>query len=469
MERFIKISLYGVVFGFVLVLSSFFNLCSAQSVLTDAELKAKYQNNNIKILIVPGHDGESQTGTYFKGIYERDLNLQLADDLYNLLENDGHFSVFITRDKNGYLPIFENYFKDQATSTRLFIEKYKQITDSAIANGTFKVQTDGIDHPVVANDYALRLYGTNKWADENNIDIVINIHFDDYPGRSADQVGVYSGFSIYAPESQLVNSEISQSVAKSVSVELSKVQSSSDYQPEHTSVVDDQDLIAIGANSTLNAAAILVEYGYIYESQIINKNIRSVIFPEYAYKTYLGVVKFLDDNFKVNGYDSALLPYKFSNNLYFGMRNNSEVAKLQEMLNYEGFYSGPITGNFLHDTQQAVIDLQKNNTADISVASGYVGPQTVKLLNKKEIESFSYVWNDDLYYGMKNNADVRALQEILSLEGFYNGPITGNFLNLTRQSVITCQKKSKFSSNPGTGYVGPLTRGALNNLYSVSQ
>jgi hypothetical protein len=80
--------------------------------------------------------------------------------------------------------------------------------------------------------------------------------------------------------------------------------------------------------------------------------------------------------------------------------------------------------------------------------------------------SFSYTWNNDLYYGMTNNADVKALQQALTLEKVYSGLINGNFWSLTRQAVIDFQKKHNFANIPNTGYVGSYTRQVLNSLYS---
>lgn len=79
---------------------------------------------------------------------------------------------------------------------------------------------------------------------------------------------------------------------------------------------------------------------------------------------------------------------------------------------------------------------------------------------------FSYTWNKDLYYGIRNDSDVKALQKALIKEGVYSGEVTGNFFGLTRQAVIDFQKKRGFTNIPGTGYVGSYTRKVLNDLYS---
>ncbi len=79
--------------------------------------------------------------------------------------------------------------------------------------------------------------------------------------------------------------------------------------------------------------------------------------------------------------------------------------------------------------------------------------------------SFSYTWNTDLQYGMYNNPDVSALQEALTLQGLYSGPINGTFLSMTQDAVVLFQQKYGI---PGTGYVGALTRAELNALYGTA-
>jgi len=65
----------------------------------------------------------------------------------------------------------------------------------------------------------------------------------------------------------------------------------------------------------------------------------------------------------------------------------------------------------------------------------------------------------DLYFGLGEDADVRALQNFLTEAGFYRGPITGNFFEQTGEAVKKFQRKNKIKD---TGYVGSITRGVLN-------
>jgi peptidoglycan hydrolase-like protein with peptidoglycan-binding domain len=68
----------------------------------------------------------------------------------------------------------------------------------------------------------------------------------------------------------------------------------------------------------------------------------------------------------------------------------------------------------------------------------------------------------DLYYGLKNDNDVKCLQKMLSEKEpsiYGGGLITGNFLDLTKAAIQKYQQKYGL---PPTGYFGPLTRAVAN-------
>lgn len=67
----------------------------------------------------------------------------------------------------------------------------------------------------------------------------------------------------------------------------------------------------------------------------------------------------------------------------------------------------------------------------------------------------------NLSYG-STGADVIALQEFLTDQQVYTGPISGNFYSLTLAAVKRFQKAEGIS--PVSGYVGPITRGTINTL-----
>src|SRR3990167_1691788 len=71
----------------------------------------------------------------------------------------------------------------------------------------------------------------------------------------------------------------------------------------------------------------------------------------------------------------------------------------------------------------------------------------------------------DLYFGLRQDTDVERLQEFLTEQGLYSGPITGNFYSLTLAAVKNFQVAHLIS--PVSGYFGPLTRGKVNDILAL--
>lgn len=72
------------------------------------------------------------------------------------------------------------------------------------------------------------------------------------------------------------------------------------------------------------------------------------------------------------------------------------------------------------------------------------------------ITLFAVDFDHDLYFGMRDNNEVRQLQEFLRDQGLFSEEITGNFFMLTRQALIAFQQKQGIV--PAEGYFGPITR-----------
>ncbi|MCL4392507.1 peptidoglycan-binding protein, partial [Patescibacteria group bacterium] len=70
----------------------------------------------------------------------------------------------------------------------------------------------------------------------------------------------------------------------------------------------------------------------------------------------------------------------------------------------------------------------------------------------------AFRFTEDLSEGMQND-NVTELQNRLTSEGVYSGPVTGYFGSLTLAGVKEYQAKH---SLPTTGFVGPMTRAELN-------
>lgn len=79
--------------------------------------------------------------------------------------------------------------------------------------------------------------------------------------------------------------------------------------------------------------------------------------------------------------------------------------------------------------------------------------------------SSAAVFDKNLYYGIQKSADVSALQEFLTENGNYSGPITGNFFSLTLAAVKRFQTANNIK--PVSGYFGILSRGVANSLLDL--
>lgn len=107
--------------------------------------------------------------------------------------------------------------------------------------------------------------------------------------------------------------------------------------------------------------------------------------------------------------------------------------------------------------------------AEIAKVQAKIDALLAKRTEKISCQSF----DRNLYYGMRNNPDVRCLQEFLKSQGleiYPEGLVTGNFLGLTKTAVIRLQEKyaeeilHPLGLEMGTGFFGPATRTKINQL-----
>ncbi len=162
------------------------------------------------------------------------------------------------------------------------------------------------------------------------------------------------------------------------------------------------------------------------------------------------------------GSSSTATCYLFTKTLGLGV-TNADVTALQNLLVTGGFYSGPVTGYFGSLTKGGVMKFQ---TAKGISAVGTVGPLTRAALNAcgsssnsgTVLGASSFTFTLTLGQGSSGN-EVTELQNRLTKETAYSGPITGFFGSLTKAAVIAYQALKGISP---TGVVGPLTRAALN-------
>lgn len=325
--------------------------------VTVAQLQQKYNevpatNRKVRILIMPGHEpyfGGAEfivgSGNARRVLREREMNVALTREIVTLLRSNPRYEVIVPRDDEDWAPDFLDYFRTNWLEIKAFTSSQKKQMAQFMNTGQVRKLETGIIHNRAPDDMATRLFGINKWANENGVDLAIHVHMNDYNRKNAKAAGEYSGFTIYVPDGQYSNSSTTKVVADSIFKRLSKYNAVSDLPKESVGVVEEQDLIAIGNANSSDAPSMLIEYGYIYEGQFQDVESRSLVFRDLALGTYLGIQDFFgeDDVVVKKGGDSAFLPYSWVANFskktaIDTMKEKEDVLALQTALISAGFY-----------------------------------------------------------------------------------------------------------------------------------
>ena len=342
----------------------------------------------IRILLVPGHE-PGFGGAEFGSLKEREMTVDLAEELGTFLSANPKYQVFISRDQDQWNPVFKDYFATQRDAINRWEKDHRQESLRKIASST-PLPPPKVYHNTAPSDVAYRLYGLTKWSNENAIDIAIHVHFNDYPGHPYLTPGKYSGFAIYSPEKQYANSTTTRAVARAIFNRLSRYNPVSDFPGESEGIIDERELIAVGANDTADAASLLVEYGYIYETQFTTSAAYRTAIKDLAFQTYLG----LEDFFNPRGssslaaiYDTLALPHTWSAGFSEKSDRPQDVFALQTALLVDGVYPPsdkskndcPRTGKLGPCTKSALEAFQKKYGID----EKGIGDKTIEELNRR--------------------------------------------------------------------------------------
>ncbi len=366
------------------------SLADIESHYNDQGMNPTISPIKVRVLIVPGHE-PSYGGAEYADLKERNMTVELGEDLYDYLARDGHYQTFITRDTTSWSPIFSSYFASGMSAIAAWRSNYENEMSQMIALGSTTLANPKVIHNSVPDNVALRLYGITKWANENNIDITIHIHFNDDPTRSGDSPGKFSGLAVYVPVAQYENSTTTHAIADAVFKRLSKYNAVSNLPAESAGVVDDPELIAVGANNTADSASMLIEYAYIYEQQFADPATRSLAIKDLAYQTYLGLEDFFNSrDARALGltYDTVALPYNWKNPISVAGTQGPDVFALQTALSIDGEYPPidkskndcPRSGKLGPCTKTAISAFQEKY--GITGEDGAVGSKTLQLLNQ---------------------------------------------------------------------------------------
>jgi N-acetylmuramoyl-L-alanine amidase len=347
------------------------------------------KRDRIKIMIVPGHDHEN-TGAVFGDVTEAEINLKLAKEIEKLLEEHKELDVFLARNERNYNNPLKRFIEREADEILEFRQEKVYEMNSLVEEGKVDRVTT-IYHNFARPEVVKVLYGINKYVNEEDFDIVLHIHFNDYPGRSGPS-GKYKGFSIYTPEKQYSNAKASYDFAVKLKNQLEQILPISDM-PKESAIVESQDLIAVGANNSSDAVSVLVEYGYIYETYFTDPEIKDYIFDELAKQTYWGFMNYLRDDSTVEQVYTDFYDYGFENNLKKG-NFGIDVLALQAFLVSSGYYpydatfnECPISGFFGDCTEDALKKFQEENDLDVT---GNLNQETIEKIKPEYL--FKTVW-----------------------------------------------------------------------------
>ncbi len=353
--------------------------------VTPESIKERYQAGELTILLVPGHDPE-YPGAEVGDLKESELTLDLATKIKADLEKIGGWKVLSTRNftTGKYEPEFATYFEREREAINSFRSQLRHEFASLLASGEVAPPEQEVYHNFAPTEVATRLYGINRWSNDHNVDLTLHLHFNDYPGRG--RTPRYGGFSIYIPERQLPNARVSRELAETIQRELTQIMPISNLPSEAGSPVEDQELIAVGANGSRLSAALLVEYGYLYESQFKNKVIREAVLTDLAHRTVRGLATYFSAPKTVPA--TSLLPHFWAKSLQTGIKGDRDVLALQTALHRDGLYptvgknlnNCPINGNFGPCVQAAVVAFQTRH--NLLPATGVVDTPTLAKLNE---------------------------------------------------------------------------------------
>lgn len=137
---------------------------------------------------------------------------------------------------------------------------------------------------------------------------------------------------------------------------------------------------------------------------------------------------------------------------------SSAVTQLQQQLTTAGYYQGPITGYYGSLTQAAVMRVQRDFGLPVD---GVAGANTLFALAEIPEPASFPTYNTILRRG-SSGAEVVYLQEDLRNLGYYSGPVTGYYGQLTQEAVMKLQRDRGLRAD---GVAGPQTQRMLIALY----
>ena len=97
----------------------------------------KLQKYEKKVIVIdPGHGGHDP-GAVRNGLKEKDVNLKFAKKLKEILEKDPRFKVYLTRDRDKFIPLYSRTVFAVKKKADLFISFHCNSSPSGLGSGTY--------------------------------------------------------------------------------------------------------------------------------------------------------------------------------------------------------------------------------------------------------------------------------------------------------------------------------------------
>lgn len=165
-------------------------------------------------------------------------------------------------------------------------------------------------------------------------------------------------------------------------------------------------------------------------------------------KTYTSLTIIPSIQTKISGFDGfeSSFPFSWTATIVEKTEGEKEAELIQELL--------------------VQIDFLQKEIAKIQAQINAILAERGQLVSCQKFEN-------NLYYGLVDNLEVKCLQEFLKAQGpeiYPEGLVTGNFLSLTQGAVIRFQEKysadilAPLGLEEGTGFLGQKTRVKINQI-----
>lgn len=102
----------------------------------EIEVPKNFSGKKRVIVIDPGHGGHDP-GAMANGLKEKDINLKVALKLKKYLEKDGRFKVYLTREDDTFVPLYDRTLIALEKKADLFISIHTNASENSNLSGTY--------------------------------------------------------------------------------------------------------------------------------------------------------------------------------------------------------------------------------------------------------------------------------------------------------------------------------------------